>query len=350
MLLVLSAVANLDEAWSALWIIDLASCAGAAVSYRFPRSGAIVVAAGLVTWLLLPGVWPSITGLAFVINIFAAVRRGLAWRIPLAIALTVPGYMVMVERSADPSERAAPAVVVLFLLVLAWGAGELWVRGARLIQLERERAEVEAAELRLSLARDLHDTVAQTLSRVAMRSNVLVSDPALPDAARAELRHVADECRSSAHDLRQMLGSLRHGPGTGDDVEPASVESLNRIVADQTERLRAAGFTVESAIDLERLSAARASTLSAVTVEAANNILKHARASTACRIEIRRESEDVVARYSSVPGPDLGSRRERSRQGLGLVGIHERAALLGGSSHVRHGPRSWDLTVRLPAS
>lgn len=345
MLLVLSMFATSNGNPPTLWIIDVVTCAGAAVSFRFPRSGAVAVAAGLVSWLLLPGVWPSISGLAFIINIFAAVRQRLPWRIPLAIALSVPGYLVMVERSADLSERATPAALVLFLLVLAWGGGELWVRGSRLIQLERERAELERAELRLSLSRDLHDTVAQTLSRAAMGANVLVADPALPGHTRDELLRIADECRTSAHDLRQMLSALRDGGASNPAVEPASTESLIRTVADQAARLRAAGFTVETTTDLQHLSAARAQTLSAVTVEAVNNVLKHARPGSSCRITFSPDAGHVLARFVNVP-----HKAAPSRPGLGLVGIRERVALLGGSSDIERDPESWTLTVRLPAS
>mgnify|MGYP000924417985 CR=1 FL=1 len=344
MLLVLSMFATSGDG-RPLWIIDVVTCAGAAASFRFPRSGAVTVAVGLASWLLLPDVWPSVTGLAFIINIFAAVRQRLPWRIPLAIALSVPGYLVMIERSADLGERATPAALVLFLLVLAWVGRELWVRGARLIQLERERAEVERTELRLSLSRDLHDTVAQTLSRAAMGANILVADPALPDGTRDELLRIADECRTSAHDLRQMLSALREAGPSSPITEPASTESLVRTVADQADRLRAAGFTVETTTDLQQLSAARAQTLSAVTVEAVNNILKHARSGTSCRITFSPDGGHVLARFVNTP-----RKAASSRHGLGLVGIRERVALLGGSSEIQRGPDVWTLTVRLPAS
>jgi signal transduction histidine kinase len=346
MLLSLVVVAHADEPRGPLWLIDAVSCAGAALCYRFPRTGAVLTTAGLATWLLLTHVVPSVGGLGFAVNIFAVWRRRLPWRIPLTIVLTVLGYLVLVERSvASPDERAAPAVAVLVLLVLALGGGELWVRGSRLIELERERAEMERTELRLSLSRDLHDTVAQTLSRAAMGANVLVADPGLPDETRDELHRIADDCRTSAHDLRQMLSALRAGSVSSPTTEPASTESLVHTVADQAARLRAAGFAVETTTVLPHLSAARAQTLSAVTVEAVNNILKHARPGTSCRITFTPDGSDVLARFVNTP-----HKATRSRRGLGLVGVRERVALLGGSADVERGPDTWTLTVRLPAS
>lgn len=347
MLLGLVVVAHSDENRGLLWLIDVVSCLGAAVSYRYPRTGAALTALGLTSWLLLPSVVPSIGGMGFIVNIFAAVRQRLPWRIPLAIVLTATGYVVLVDRSvADPSERLAPAVTVLVLLTLAWGAGELWARGSRLIELERERAKLETSELRLSLSRDLHDTVAQTLSRAAMGAHVLLADPDLSDAARAELRRIAEDCRSSAHDLRGMLSTLRDQRSPAEaQGEPASSSTLIRTVEDQADRLRSAGFAVKTQVAVDRLSAARAQTLSAVTVEAANNILKHARPGTTCSIRFEMAGGDVVGRFENTPKTGAASRR-----GLGLVGIRERVALLGGSSEVQRADRSWTLVVRLPTA
>ena len=113
MLLGLIVVAHADEGRGPLWIIDVVSCVGAAVAYRFPLTGAALTTLGLTSWLALPHVLPSVGGLGFVVNIFAAVRLGLPWRIPLAIVLTALGYIVLVERSvSDPSARAAPAATV----------------------------------------------------------------------------------------------------------------------------------------------------------------------------------------------------------------------------------------------
>lgn len=347
MLLGLVIVAHSDEDRGFLWLIDVVSCLGAAVSYRYPRTGAALTTLGLTSWLVLPSVVPSIGGMGFVVNIFAAVRQGLPWRIPLAIVLTAIGYVVLVERSvSDASERLAPAVTVLVLLVLAWGAGELWVRGTRLIELERERAMLEKSELRLSLSRDLHDTVAQTLSRAAMGANVLLTDPDLSDDARAELRRIAEDCRSSAHDLRGMLSTLRDQHAeAAPPSEPASVATLTRTVEEQADRLRSAGFAVRTVVDIDRLSAARAQTLSAVTVEAANNIAKHAVPGTACSIRFDADRGDVVGRFENVPRNGAASRR-----GLGLVGVRERVALLGGVAEVRRDAHTWALLVRLPTS
>ena len=343
--LTLTAVLNRNEASPGVWLIEVLTCGGAAMAYRLPLAGALVVAAGLSSWFLLPGTWPGISGLVFVVNVFAAVRKGLRWRIPLAVGLTLLAYLVLVERSVqEAADRPGPAALVLALAVLAWIGGEVWRRGAVLLAHEREHAALEQAELRLSLARDLHDTVAQTLSRAAIGANLVLEDPGLPPGAREELHRITAECRSSAHDLRQLLATLRAQPSASHWTPPlATAETLREDVAEYSARLREAGFTVETDVSVRVLSAARARTLSAVAREAMNNMLRHARPAARCRISIRDDGDDVVAHFANP------SRRPgRSPAGLGLTGIRERLALLGGSSRVVQDGATWELVVRLP--
>lgn len=345
LLVVLTAVLNREEHSVGLWAAELLTCAGAALSYRRPVLGALVVAGGLWSWFLMPGVWPGASGLAFVVNIFAAARKGLAWRVPLAIGLTVLAYLVLVERSVQqPGDRPGPAALIISLAALAWLGGAVWQRGALLLEHERARAALEQAELRLSLARDLHDTVAQTLSRAAIGANLALTEPELPAGARTELERIAAECRSSAHDLRQLLAGLRsQGMPAGRMMAVTTAETLRDDLEEQAALLREAGFTVEVDVAVSSVSAARARTLAAVSREAMNNMRKHARPGGHCRIRIHDEGDDVVARFQNPR-----SRSSGSTEGMGLTGIRERLALLGGSSRTVQDGETWELIVRLP--
>ncbi|MCB0910736.1 MAG: hypothetical protein KDB60_03870 [Propionibacteriaceae bacterium] len=345
LLVALTTVLNRDEGSAAVWVVEIVTCLGAALAYRLPLAGALVVAAGLSSWFLMPGVWPGASGLAFVVNIFAAARKGLSWRAPLTIALTVLAYLVLVERSvAQPTDRPGPAALVLSLAVLAWLGGAAWRRGAVLLEHERERAALEQAELRLSLARDLHDTVAQTLARAAIGANLALTEPDLPAGARVELERIAAECRSSAHDLRQLLAALRsQGTDPGRTVAVVTAETLREDIEEQAAGLREAGFDVEVDVAVQALSAARAQTLSAVAREAMNNMRKHAQPAGHCRIWIHDDGDDVVARFENPR-----QRSGRAPDGMGLTGVRERLALLGGSSRTVEDGELWELVVRLP--
>ncbi|MFT4217316.1 MAG: histidine kinase [Micropruina sp.] len=337
---------NLGESWNYMWVIDLVTCVGAGLSYRWPKRGAIAVAVGVFSWLVIPGVVPSMSGLALLVNVMAAFRQNLRWKIPLTVASAVLGYVVMVSRSIQSAETHwVTAAVLVLLFALAIGSGELGRRWQRLVQLERERGNAELDAFRLELARDLHDTVAQTLSSTAMRAHLALAEPGLPDQFRADLEWMAQECRASAHDLRELLGRLRQGP-SGSAQPLANLDTLRATVADQAERLRAAGFRVEAEVEIERLSAARAQALSAVTVEAVNNIVRHAQPGTACGLRLKDDGSDVVARFTNVAAPATNGLTPPA--GMGLTGVRERLALLGGHCTYRRDGRGWELLARLP--
>lgn len=347
-LYVASLTINSGEDWHYMWAVDLLTCAGAALSYRWPLAGALAGAVGLAAWLMVPDVVPSAGALAVLINVMAAFRQNLRWKIPLSVALAALGYLVLVMRAVrNPADHWATAAVLVLLLALAIGSGELGRRWQRLVQFEREQASAALDTFRLELARDLHDTVAQTLSTTAMRAHLALAEPGVPEAVRADLEWMAHECRSSAHDLRELLGRLRLGP-TAPGVQPlANLETLRATVAAQADRLRAAGFDVSADVDITRLSAARAQALSAVTVEAVNNIVRHARPGTACEIRLADRDDYVVARFSNVAAP-ASVRTASPPAGMGLTGVRERLALLGGDCAYRLEGRGWTLSARLP--
>lgn len=342
LLFVVSLVLNSGEPWRPILAIDLVCCVGAALSYRYPAVGQAMVALGMAVWLFIPDVLASVSGMAYLIAVMAATRRNLAWKIPLIIGFTALGYVTLIWRLGPSSQYVAGGIVLLTLTVVAIGAGELWRRWQRLLELEREHAEAELQAFRLELARDLHDTVAQTLSATAMRANLALGD-APSGALREDLEWMATECRSSAHDLRQLLGRLRSSGADPTKPELASVDTLRATVAAQAERLRAAGFSVGGEVGIERLSAARAQALSAVTVEAVNNILRHGAPGTSCELNLVEDGPDVIATFRNVAASTA-----TGPPGMGLTGVRERLALLGGDSEVRRSGSQWELVARLP--
>lgn len=336
-------VINTGDEWPYLWVIDIVCCAGAAVSFRRPMVGAVLVAAGTAAWLVIPDVVPSASGLAGLISVFAAYRRDLAWKIPLTLGVAGLGYLVLVVRSVpDAILHWRTGLLLLLLLGLAIVGGAQWRQWRRLVDLERTRAESDLDAFRVALARDLHDTVAQTLSSTAMRAHLALAEPDVPETVRDDLSWMASQCRSSAHDLRELLSRLRGmEPSTGAPV--ASLDTLKQTVQQQAERLREAGFEVETQVSIDQLSAARAQALSAVTIEAANNILRHAEPGTGCTLELADNEGEVEARFTNVAASTAAS-----RTGMGLTGVQERLALLGGDSTHRLDAGTWELRVRLP--
>lgn len=344
-LLTLSLIINSGSVSHWMWVVDSMTCVGAALSRIWPRVGAALTGIGMAIWLPFPENLASVSGMAFYINIFAAVRMNLSWKIPMTLGFGGLAYLSLVRNAVpEPSDRWATSIILLFLMAIAWGGGSIFRYARRGIQHERENSAQRLETLQLSLARELHDSVAQTLSSAAMRANIAMMDPGVSELTRDQLERLADECRSSAHDLRQLLSSLRDQPDR--EVVPgplADLETLRHAVEAQAERLRADGFSVEVNVELTKLSAARCQTLAAITIEATNNIVKHAKPRSRCNFSIVADDDTVVAEFTNVT-----TSQKEAHQGFGLTGIQERLTLLDGTCSVLRKGSRWTLQARLP--
>ena len=110
----------------------------------------------------------------------------------------------------------------------------------------------------------------------------------------------------------------------------------------QAERLRRHGFQVGVELSVGDLSAAREHVLSSIVLEATNNIVKHAKPGSPCSLTLRRSEGEVVGEFKNVPKmPTTG-------QGLGLVGVAERLALLNGHSETYRSKGRWLLRIVVP--
>ena len=182
------------------------------------------------------------------------------------------------------------------------------------------RRVVEAQELeRRRLARELHDQTGQELTSVLLGLKAV--EEAKSDAERAEaLAAVREQVVETLHDVRRLAVELR--PKALDDfgLVPA-LERLRDTFAEQT------GMRVdlESRIR-ERLPTDVETALYRIIQEALTNIVKHARA-TAVSIVLAPKGRAVTA---LIEDDGRGFTHDGSGEGLGLLGMGERLALLGG--------------------
>lgn len=343
--LIVAVASPWDHPW--LRLLDLIICVGAGLSSRFPRIAAIISGAALSVYLFLPPEHVGVAGLAVFINIFASYRLGLQWRIPITVLLTAIAYFALVQHAFDTDrDFKAPALAVLLLLLtVAVAVGHGWHQSNRRLAVERVGAEERVSTLRVSLARDLHDTVAQTLSHAAMRAHMASMHPDATPELAAELELIAADCSSSSQDLRQLLRSLReHDQGDGPVGGPlADAESLRAVLDDQAGRLRSKGFFPVVTFNISLISAARATTLSKIALEATSNMIKHAPPGSECHLEITENEHNIVAEFRNpIAGRSVG------REGLGVIGIEERVSLLGGRCTVERTGGVWHLRVTIP--
>lgn len=206
----------------------------------------------------------------------------------------------------------------IFLAVATWFVADsirtrrAYVRGLAAQREERQRLEIEEArralvEERMSIARDLHDVVAHSLSVIAIQSGVgrHVLDTQ-PDEARKALAAVEATSRSALEELRGVLGVLRRAD---DDAAATAPAPRLRDLDGLFDRVRAAGVPVVSHVrgDVRPLTAALELSLYRITQEALTNVVKHAR-SAPTTIDLEYGVDEVVLTvHNDAPPPSDGA-------------------------------------------
>jgi signal transduction histidine kinase len=213
---------------------------------------------------------------------------------------------------------------------------------AELKELSNRILEIQESE-RKALARELHDEVGQSLSAVLIGiSNLNAQLP--PEASAAVTVPLAD--------LRAIAeGSLRAVRNMTLLLRPSMLDDLGLLPALQWQgrevsKRSGIAVTVDAAGVAEDLPEAWRTTIYRVVQEAVHNVEKHARA-TAIRVTLR-VSADVLALSVQDNGRGFDTARER---GMGLLGMNERIATLGGSFSIESEPGKGTLVmVKLPLS
>ncbi|WP_250001703.1 sensor histidine kinase [Actinoplanes sp. M2I2] len=211
------------------------------------------------------------------------------------------------------------------------------------LRVARAAAEERAVVTeRLRIARELHDVVAHHVSVMGIQASAarraMERDTA---TARDALTAVEDGARTAVDELHRMLGALR----TADEPVSTPTAGVDRV-EELLDRVREAGLTAEFAIfgDAVPLPESTSQAAYRIVQEAVTNALKHAGAST---VDVRLR---YLARELEIDVADDGRGATRAGEGgMGLVGMRERVALLGGA--VETGNRSaggYRVRARLP--
>jgi signal transduction histidine kinase len=237
----------------------------------------------------------------------------------------------------------------------AWLAGDRTrLRRERMAELEERalRAEREAererrlaaAEERGRIARDLHDSAGHAINVILVHAGMgRLQTERDPERAREAFATIEEVARETVGEIDQMVRVLREDASLDGEVEPpAGLASLEGLV----ERHRAAGLDVSSSIYGERgpLPAAVDRGAYRIIQEALTNAARHGNGNARVQIAFGERDLEVFVENVLVPGRPVGS----ESGGHGLLGMRERAALLGGS--LEAGPREgrFEVRARLP--
>jgi len=200
----------------------------------------------------------------------------------------------------------------------------------RALEAERSRedeAHRRAGEERIRIARELHDVLAHRISMISVQSGVgahlLDRDP---DQARRALVAVNQASKEALQELRATLGLLRQVDGPESRSPVPGLAQLELVMASTT----AAGVDVRLDVSGQPRDLPTGVDLAAYRIiqESLTNVIRHARAATA-RIAIAYRRGDVVIEIED-DGRGLDEQGAPTSGGNGLLGMHERAAALGG--------------------
>ncbi len=242
------------------------------------------------------------------------------------------------------------------LTVLAWYVGRrakarrayLALLEERAEYLERERtaeARRAIAEERNRIARELHDVVAHRVSMITVQAGaaqtVATRDP---ERAVRAMEAVEDAGREALEELRQVLGVLRSDDDPDALAPLPGLDDISGLVAE----MRDAGIDVVwSREDLPPVPARIELATYRIVQEALTNVLKHAGPSPSAEVRIWTDGDmlgievtDQGSGETTIPGA-----------GQGLVGMRERAVLIGGTFEAgRHPGGGFRVLARLPTA
>ncbi|PRX96100.1 sensor histidine kinase [Allonocardiopsis opalescens] len=207
-------------------------------------------------------------------------------------------------------------------------------------RVAEERGRRELLEERARIARELHDVVAHHMSVIAVQASSApyrieggVSEP-----TAAEFAAIGAAARESLREMRQLLSVLRTAEGAAETAPQPGLADLGRLA----ESARRAGSPTRLTVDAppERVSASVALSVYRIVQESLSNTVRHAPGASAevsvdahgdpPRLGVRVRNGPPPAAPAAAPDPAAVLDGRERGPGHGLLGMRERAAMLGG--------------------
>jgi signal transduction histidine kinase len=321
--------------------------------------------------------WRRAPGAVFAFTASATVLlRGLGYPFTLPLGPTAALYLLAASRDEERpwTRRGIGVVVALFVAYLvasavrrdgfpasallhtglawavAWFAGERTrLRREHVAELRERalRAERESdrerrlavAEERARIARDLHDAAGHAINVIALRAGT-ARLRRHPERSQAALEEIEELARKTVGEIDQIIGTLRERTNGAVDAPPG-LASLDTLVSRQA----AAGLEVAVASEGKprQLESAVDQAAYRILQEALTNAGRHG--TGAARVQLAFGDAALELTISNAATTDSGP---RSNGGHGLIGMRERATLLGGSLDAGLANSEFRVHARLP--
>ncbi|WP_433177143.1 sensor histidine kinase [Actinoallomurus sp. CA-150999] len=289
--------------------------------------------------LLTTGAPPGLNTQVYMVLFPYALFRWGSGREAVAGSVIITAKVVVSLISGDMSPGSTVAAFAILFAAMALGGAFRYRAGARMRALD----QVKLLE-RERLARDLHDTVAHHVSAIAIRAQAgLATSPSDPDAATDALRLIEKEASRTLSEMRTIVRALRRDQPA--ELAPSPHVTDLQGLASRTHN--GPSVQVEINGDLGDLPPSVAAAIYRLAQESVTNARRHARHAT--RIDVHVAADDVSVRLWVNDDGDTSLIRPAASPGYGLIGMSERAGLLGGTCEAGPDPeRGWTVTAVLP--
>lgn len=305
--------------------VSLAACVDFIVSERIQGTPFLALAFAIVLSIARGArIWAWISvGAGWTGTVTIGLVLGLDWH-PARIALTTLG--ILVTFGIGEGFRTRSQNLAEF----------------RRAQVQRRQTEVQAERVRI--ARELHDVLAHSLSQINVQAGVgLHLMQKQPEKAAEALASIKDSSKIALDEVRSVLGILRAEDGQDPSAPLVPEPDLSRL-AGLVASVTSQGVTVT--LDCSVTGGPQATQLAIYRIvqESLTNVVRHAKASSA-QVTVSTAGTDYLL---SVGDDGIGLAGE-SGSGRGLLGMRERAELLGGSLDVSASASGGTLiTARIP--
>jgi signal transduction histidine kinase len=309
----------------------------------------------------------------------SATLSGLGYGFGLPIGPTIALFFVALdERTRAHVVRTATVILALFAIHLAastvphsgfpttailsgvvvWGG--TWMIGDQIRLLRRRRVENEerlqrveretarerrlaAAEERTRIARDLHDSAAHAINVILVQAGAArLLQQRDPGAAQAALTTIEDVARETIGEIDHLVRGLREDNGSAAVEPPTGLAALDTLV----NRYRAAGLPIDldTAGDTRPLPRRLDQAAYRIIQESLTNAARHGNGAAKVAIHYGGTQLELTVSNSVPAAGDT----EPTGGGHGILGMRERASLLGGTLATGHSAGTFTVRAQLP--
>lgn len=320
------------ESSSAL-LVSLATTAPLALARTHVLVAAVTITVAVVL-TLAADIRLTAAGVVAQLLVGYLLARGRSRRLSWPVVIPFVGYAM-----ALPSFSA---VVLLATVAAAVALGTIErERGERAVREESRQVvadsllEHAARGERARIARELHDVVAHHISMISVQAEAArLTTPGMPADGARRLVAIGDTARSALTEMRRLLGVLREDAGTEPTLVPQpGLDQLNELIDNARESSGASTRLIVHG-RVAPLDPGVQLTAYRIVQEALTNARRHA-PGVAVDVELDYAEEELRLRVrDNGPGPP----DDRAEAGHGLLGMRERAAMVGGTLRTGRAP------------